>query len=165
MVQFCQHVVGKVHCRQIPNEARLFIDDADIKGPKSRYNDEEISPGIRQFVWEHAQIFRWFVHDAWVAGLTILGFKSAIGMHGIVIVGMVCDFNGRHPEDKKVWKILDWPAPRTLKEGRGFVGIVAYYRIFILSLVIVAAPIYMLFRKGKVFIWDLAQQVAMDELK
>jgi len=150
-----QRVAGKVHCGQIPHEARLFIDDAGIKGPKSRYNDVEISPGIRQFVWEHAQIFRRFLHNAWIAELTISGFKSAIGMPGIVIVGMVCDFDGRHPEDKKVQKILDWPAPRTLKQARGFVGIVVYYRIFIQGFAIVAAPIYLLFQKGKVFIWGL----------
>jgi hypothetical protein len=29
-----QRVVGKVHRPQIPNEARLFIDDAGIKGPE-----------------------------------------------------------------------------------------------------------------------------------
>ncbi len=160
-----QRVAGKVHCRQIPNEARLFIDDAGIKGPKSRYNDDEILPGIRRFVWEHAQIFRRFLHDAWIAGLTISGFKSAIGMPGIVIVGMVCDFNGRHPEAKKVLKILNWPVPRMLKEARGFVGIVVYYRIFIPRFAVIAAPIYMLFRKGNMFTWGPAQQKAMDKLK
>ena len=160
-----QRIVGKVHCQQIPHEVRLFIDDAGIKGPKSRYNDEETSPGIRRFVAEHAEIFRRFIHDAWIAGLTISGLKSAIGMPGIEIVGMVCDYDGRHPEEKKVRKILDWPTPRTLKQARGFVGIVVYYRIFIHGFAIIAAPIYLLFRKGRVFSWGPEQQSAMDQLK
>ena len=42
-------IIGRVHYRQIPREVRPFIDDIGIKGPKSRYNDEEISPGIRRF--------------------------------------------------------------------------------------------------------------------
>ena len=42
-----QRVVGKIHCKQIPRHVHLFIDDAGIKRPNSRYNDEEISPGIR----------------------------------------------------------------------------------------------------------------------
>ena len=158
-------MVGKVHCKQIPHHVRLFSDDAGIKGPKSRYNEEEISPGIRRFVWEHAQIFRQFLYDAWVAGLTISGFKSAIGMPGVNIVGVVCDYDGRRPEAKKVQKILDWPAPQNVKQARGFVGIVVYYRIFIKDFATIAAPIYQLFRKGKDFVWGASQQLAMNELK
>src|SRR5438046_9567329 len=47
----------------------------------------------------------------------------------------------------------------------GFVGIVVYYRIFILDFAIIAAPIFALFRKGKVFIWMGECQLAMDTLK
>src|SRR5205814_29895 len=85
------------HSKQIPKHARPFLDDVGLHGPKSRYNDIEISPGIRKFVWEHAQIFRQFMQDVWTSGMTISGRKSAIAMPGITIVGMVCDFNGRHP--------------------------------------------------------------------
>ena len=56
-------IIERIHYRQIPWEVRPFIDDIGITGPKSRYNDEEISPGIRQFVFEHAQIFRRFMSD------------------------------------------------------------------------------------------------------
>ena len=47
----------KIHNRQIPHEIQSFLNDCDIKGPKDRYNDIKISPGIRRFVYEHAQIF------------------------------------------------------------------------------------------------------------
>jgi hypothetical protein len=160
-----QRIVGKVHCQQIPHEVRLFIDDAGIKGPKTRYNDELVSPGIRRFVAEHAEIFRNFMKNAWEAGLTISGLKSAIGMPGIEIVGMVCDYDGRHPEETKVQKILDWPVPRNIRQARGFVGIVVYYRIFIKGFSTIAEPIFRLFRKGKRFYWGQEQQLAMDALK
>ena len=99
------------------------------------------------------QIFGQFLYDAWVAGLTISGFKSAIGMPGVNIVRMVCDYDGRRPKVKKVQKILDWLTPQNVKQARGFVGIVVYYRIFIKDFATIAAPIYQLFRKGKGFIW------------
>src|SRR5438552_17086922 len=86
-------------------------------------------------------------------------------MHRVKIVGMVCDYDGRKPEVKKVQKILDWPAPQNVKQARGFVGIVVYYRIFIKDFVTIAAPIYQLFRKGKDFVWGASQQLAMNELK
>ena len=146
-----QRVMGKVHYRQIPHQVRPFLDDNAIKGPKSRYNDEERSSGIRRFVWEHAQIFQQFMRDAWVAGLTISGTKCAIGVPGITIVGMVCDYDGRHPEQKKVQKIVDWPTPESIKDARAFIGIVVYYRIFIQGFAVTAAPIFELFRKGARF--------------
>ncbi|TMI84695.1 MAG: hypothetical protein E6H10_05305 [Bacteroidetes bacterium] len=154
-----------MHYRQIPHQVRSFIDDSGVKGPKSTYDDEETSPGIRRFVYEHAQIFRQFMQDCWTAGLTISGPKSMIGMSGIDIVGFLCDKDGRKPVQSKVLKILDWPIPRNIKEARGFIGIVTYYKIFIPRLAVIAAPIYNLFRKGKRFVWNSECQLAMDTLK
>jgi len=121
--------------------------------------------GVRQFVYDHAQIFRQFMHDVWIAGLTISGTKSAIGMSGIDIVGMVCDFDGRRPEEKKVSKIIRWPTPRSIRDTRAFIGIVVYYRIFIVGFALIAAPLFELFRKGVRFAWTIERQQAMDELK
>ena len=47
---------------EIPHVANIFIDDLPIKGPKSQYLNSEgqpetlwENPGIRKFIWEHAQ--------------------------------------------------------------------------------------------------------------
>ena len=47
---------------EIPHTANIFIDDLPIKGPVSQYLDEnekpevlQENPGIRRFIWEHAQ--------------------------------------------------------------------------------------------------------------
>ena len=56
-------IMTKVHYRQIPHEGRPFLDDFGLKGPKDRYNDMEIVPGVRKFVLEHAQIFKRFMRD------------------------------------------------------------------------------------------------------
>ena len=52
-------------------------------------------------------MIRAVLDDIWRSGLTISGTKSSFGMAAINIVGMVCDEKGRHPEMKKVQKILD----------------------------------------------------------
>src|SRR5579859_5070438 len=164
-VAYFMWIITKVLWFLIPHYARPFIDDVGIKGPFSRYNDEEISPGIRRFVWEHAQIFRAFMRATWCSGMTISGAKSCIGMPGITIVGMVCDSEGRRPEQKKVQKIVDWPALRNVKEARGFVGIAVYYRIFIANFAVIAALIFRLFGKNARFNWSEDCQRAMDQLK
>ncbi len=71
------------------------------------------------------------MHDVWASGMTISGTKSAIGVPGITIVGMVCDYDGCHPEQKKLKKIVDRPEPWSTRDARMFIGIVVYYHIFI----------------------------------
>jgi hypothetical protein len=78
---------------------------------------------------------------------------------------MVCDSKGRHPEVKKVQKIVDWPMPRNIKEARRFVGIAVYYRIFIVEFSVIAAPIFKLFKKNAWFRWTEDCQHAKDQLK
>jgi len=106
-----QRIISKVLWRHIPHCARPFVDDVAFRGPKTRYNDEELRPGVRRFVAEHAESFREIMRDIWGSGLTVSGKKLTLGMPGIVIVALVCDVEGRHPEPKKVQKIVDWPTP------------------------------------------------------
>jgi hypothetical protein len=68
-------------------------------------------------------------------GWTIAGAKASLAMPGINIVGMVCDYKGRHPEARKVQKILDWPTPRSTKDARGFIGFCVYYQTFDFSII------------------------------
>jgi ribonuclease HI len=160
-----QRIISKVHWPLIPHSCRPFIDDCALKGPKNRYNDEEISPGIRRFVYEHAVIFHEFMAQCWTAGLTISGDKCLIAMPGITIVGYVCDQGGRRPEPKTTQRIQAWPTPRSIKEARAFIGIAVYYRIFIKVFSLIAAPIFQLFRKGKRFEWNDECANAMRMLK
>ena len=163
-VAVSQRVMVKVLWRHA-QYARPFIDDVGVRGPMTRYNDEEVRPGVRRFVAEHAAIVRGVLEDIWRAGLTIAGAKCAFGMPGIAIVGMVCDSEGRRPEERKVQKIVDWPAPRSVRDARAFVGICVYYRIFIAGFSTIAAPILALFRKGAMFVWTEERQTAMDLMK
>jgi RNase H-like domain found in reverse transcriptase/Integrase zinc binding domain/Reverse transcriptase (RNA-dependent DNA polymerase) len=160
-----QRIISKVHWPLIPHKCRPFIDDCALKGPKSRYNDEEISPGIRRFVYEHSLIFREFMQQCWTAGLTISGEKCAIGMPGVTIVGYVCDQDGRRPEPKTTQRIQAWPTPRSVRDARAFIGIAVYYRIFIKDFSVIAAPIFSLFKKGKRFEWTSEMDDAMKDLK
>jgi len=97
--------------------------------------------------------------------MTISGLKSMIGMPGIVIVGFLCDEDGRRPHPKRIQRILGWPTPRSLREARAFIGVVVYYRIFITGFAIIAMPIFLLFRKGCRFEWTIECADVMTKLK
>ena len=165
LVAVFQQIISKVHFRQISYEALLFLDDFALKGSKSRYDDELISPGIRRFVFEHAQVFQHFIEDAWRSGMMISGHKCCIGMSGIVIVGLVCDWDGRRSEKKKMQKSVEWPTPTSIRDTRAFIGLALYYCVIVLAFSIVATPIFALFERDAQFSWDAGKQTVMDELK
>ena len=100
-------VVTKILEDLISDIYKAFIDDIGVKGPKSRYNDEEVIPGVRRFVLEHLQNLDRVLVNYKLAGTTVSGEKSQFGMSSIKIVGFICDSEGRRPETTKVIKILE----------------------------------------------------------
>jgi hypothetical protein len=166
VAQFCR-VVLRILQDLIPEIAIPFLDDIGVKGPRSRYNDEEVPelPGIRRFVLEHIINLDRTLADLERAGATISAIKSMLCMTGMIIVGYVCDAEGRHPESSKVLKILEWIQCNNLTDARAFLGICGYYRIWIEYYAFIAEPIYRLFRHGEAFEWGPEQVEAMETLK
>ena len=125
---------------EIPHKGNVFIDDLAIKGPETEYVCEnreaerlKENPGIRRFVWEHAQDVHRILHRVKCAGATFSGTKTQVARREVVILGQKCTPMGRLPEDKKVKKILEWPPLTTVKEVRGFLGLCGTVRIWILN--------------------------------
>jgi hypothetical protein len=90
---------------EIPNTADIFIDDLPIKGPASQYLDSEgkpevlkENPGIRRFIWEHAQDVHRIMHRIKCAGATFAANKAQICRPEVLIVGQICNANGRSPD-------------------------------------------------------------------
>jgi len=57
--------------------AELFVQDVGVKGPKSRYGEEEVDelPGVRRFVMEHLQKLDNVLANVERAGAAISGKK------------------------------------------------------------------------------------------
>jgi hypothetical protein len=132
----------------IPHIAMPFMDDVGIKGPRDRYNDEEVLelPGVRKFMMQHIQWLDAVLADLERAGVTISGEKSRFCVRGMKVVGYVCDSDRRYPQASKVTKILEWKEPENAAEARAFIRVCVYYRIWILNFTHVAAPIYYLLK-------------------
>jgi transposase InsO family protein len=157
---------------EIPHVANIFIDDLPIKGPKSQYLDQQgnpetlrENPGIRRFIWEHAQDVHRVMHRIKHAGATFSPKKSQICRPEVVIVGQKCTPQGRLPDDDRVKKILNWPVLKTVKEVRGFLGLCGTVRIWIKNYSELARPLTQLVRKGVEFTWTEERQQSFDTLK
>ena len=59
----------------------------------------------------------------------------------------------------------DWPVPKNISELRSYLGMVSYYRIFILGYANIAAPLHRLLGKSSVYEWGPEQMIAFCTLK
>jgi hypothetical protein len=142
-----------------------FIDDITSGGPKTDYGGEESFPGVRRYVLEHMKQLDSVLADIERAGGTVSGKKCYFMMDRLEVVGYEVSPDGRHPNQKKVQKILDWPPCRNAKEVRGFVGLCVYYRIWVRNFTTVARPLFVLLRDNVPFVWTNAQDMSMLTMK
>lgn len=83
----------------------------------------------------------------------------------VEFLGHVISEDGIAVQKDKTDAITEWPTPVNGSELRSFLGLAGYYRRFVPSFSIIAAPLFELTRKGHKFDWTGAQQRAFDELK
>ena len=93
--------------------------------------------------------------------------KCSFAMTSINYFGYVIDFAGLHVDLEKLQILKYWPIPQNIHELRSFLGLVNFYRRFILGFSHIAWPLNQL-RKGNgktVFKWTPTQQQAFEQLK
>jgi len=83
----------------------------------------------------------------------------------VEFLGVVISPKGVEIQKEKVEGVLNWPAPRNIKEVQKFLGLANYYRRFIKSFARIAAPLYMLVRKEQKWKWEKKQEEAFEKLK
>jgi hypothetical protein len=64
-------VVTKILENHIPHSAIPFMDDVGVKGPRDRYNEEEVPglPGVKRFMMEHIQRLLTVADDGRISNL------------------------------------------------------------------------------------------------
>jgi transposase InsO family protein len=157
---------------EIPHIANIFIDDLPIKGPKSRYPEKDgrsavlyENPGIRKFIWEHAQDVHRIMHKVGSSGATFSALKVQCCRQTALIVGQTCSPQGRIPDSKKVSAILDWPPLTTPQEVRRFLGLCGTVRIWIKNYSAIIRPLTELYRQNQDFLWNPRRVQAFSLIK
>jgi Reverse transcriptase (RNA-dependent DNA polymerase) len=65
-------------------------------------------------------------------------------------------------DSAKLKEILDWPAPKTVKEVRSFIGFGNFYHCFVKGFSHLAHPLHDLLKKDKKFVWLEECQESFD---
>lgn len=91
--------------------------------------------------------------------------KCTFGQTKVEYLGHIVSSERLTVDLMKVNTIRSWPVPTSIKEVRGFLSIVGYYRKFIKGFTTIAAPISDLLHKSLLFVWTVVAQTAIDQLK
>jgi hypothetical protein len=157
---------------EIPHVTDPFLDDCPVKGPPTRYEQEDGTyetvpghPNVRRFVFEHAQDVNRVLHRLGHAGASVSAKKIQLGVPEAKIVGQICNYEGRLPDEDRVRKITDWKTPRNTTELRGFLGVCAGVKIWIEGYSRVARPLHRLLNKDALWTWGAEEEEAVDRLK
>jgi len=157
---------------EIPHITILFLDDARVKGPPTRYERpdgtyEAISQnaGIWHFIWEHFQNLLHLVQRMIYDGCTWSGPKGILCVPEALIVGHLCTYEGRRADTGKVAKIADWGLCKTLSKVHAFLGTAVLMRIFICNYSAIACPLIHLTCKGIDFKFGPEEIEVQERLK
>ena len=98
-------------------------------------------------------------------GLCARPDKCTFHTDTVEYLGFVLSPKGLTMSEDKIKIILDWPAPRKVKDVQSFLGFANFYRRFIPHYSDISVPLTRLTRKGTVWNWTDECQEAFDMLK
>jgi len=115
-------------------DTATFIDDILIATDTEKGHDELVDEVLRRL--EENDLF-------------VKPEKCKWKVREVEFLGVVIGPKGMEMQKEKVEGVLNWLAPRNVKEVQKFLGLANYYRRFIKDFARIAAPLHALVRKGQ----------------
>jgi len=131
-------------------DTTTFIDDILVATETKEGHDELVEEVLRRL--EENDLF-------------VKPEKCKWKVREVEFLGVVIGPKGVEMQKEKVEGVLNWPAPRNIKEVQKFLGLANYYRRFIKDFARIAAPLHMLVRKEQKWKWKKEQEEAFEKLK
>jgi hypothetical protein len=105
------------------------------------------------------------LEKAWEYDLYFKAKKCIFRKPKIEYLGLVIEEKKLAMDPTKLRGILDWPAPKTVKEVWSFIGIGNFYHHFVKGFSHLPYPSHDLLKKDKKFVWSEECQESFDQLK
>jgi RNase H-like domain found in reverse transcriptase/Reverse transcriptase (RNA-dependent DNA polymerase)/Integrase zinc binding domain len=105
------------------------------------------------------------LEKAWEYDLYFKAKKCEFRNPKIEYLGLVVEEGKLAMDPAKLKGILDWPAPKTVKEVQSFIGFGNFYHRFVKKFSHLAHPLHDLLKKDKKFVWSEECQESFDQLK
>jgi hypothetical protein len=144
------YLMNSVFMSELDQFIVVSIDDILVYS-KSMEEHEEHLRIVLQRLREHHLYVKFSKCESWIKEVPFLG-------HVVSPEGIAVDLS-------KVKEVLEWKPPMTVFEVRSFLGLVGYYRRFILNFSKIVKPITELLKKGNKYVWSEACDEAFKHLK
>jgi len=157
---------------KIPHLTIPYINDVPVKGPKSRYIQEDGSfktipqnSGIRRFIWEHFINLNHIMQHMKYCGGTFSGKKLWLCIPKFWVIGHCCTYEGWVTDELWIASIKNWGPCYSLSEVWAFLGTIGVLWIFIHNFAHRAHELVKLTHKGAPFEFSESQVTAQEDLK
>ena len=98
-------------------------------------------------------------------GLTLNLEKSQFLRSKVTFLGHILTTEGIRPDPEKIRAIKEFPAPRTVKQLRGFLGLINFYSKFTKEHAAATYPLLPLIKKNSKWRWGNEEETAFREIK
>jgi len=138
--------------RDLINQENIatFIDDILVATDMEEGHDELVEKVLRRL--EENNLF-------------VKPEKCKWKVREVEFLGVIIGPKGVEMQKEKMEGVLNWPAPKNVKEVQKFLGLANYYRRFIKDFARIAALLHVLVRKEQKWKWEKKQKEAFEKLK
>jgi hypothetical protein len=91
--------------------------------------------------------------------------KCTFAQQSLEYLGHIISSSGVAIDPAKIQAITEWPTPTNVKQLRGFLGLLEYYRKFIRNYGVISRPLTDLLKKNVLFQWNTQHQQSFQALK
>jgi hypothetical protein len=144
------NLMNKIFMPYLEKFVIMFIDDILIYSKDKEEHAKHLRIAL-QTLREHQLYAKFSKCEFWLDQVEFLG--HVVSKKGIVV------------NPSKVASVLEWEAPKNVKQIRGFLGMAGYYRRFIEEFSKIAGPMTKLLRKNIPFVWSEECEVSFQTLK
>jgi hypothetical protein len=146
---YFMHLMNSVFMMELDKSVVVFIDDILIYSKNDKEHAKHLQI-VLQRLRDHKLYAKFSKCEFWLNSLKLLG--HTISKDGISI------------DPSKVQEVMDWKPPKSVHQFRNFLGLVGYYRRFVVDFYRIAKPMSELLKKGVKFVWSEACEKAFHTL-
>ena len=128
----------------------MFLDDSLVAGSNSCEHEERLCKVLEQLE---------------KVGLRLHPTRCSFGVDNVQYLGYTIGATGLKPTKEKLNAILNSPGPKDLTQLRGYLGMLNFYRKFLVSAAAILEPLNALLRKDVHWEWKAEHSKAFQDSK
>jgi hypothetical protein len=144
------NLMNKIFMPYLDKFVIVFIDDILIYSKEKEEHAKHLRIAL-QILQEHQLCAKFSKCEFWLDQVEFLG--HVISKEGIAV------------NLSKLASVLEWEAPKNIKQIREFLGMAGYYRRFIEGFSTIARPMTKLLQKNTPFVWSEECEASFQTLK